>query len=174
MLRLTTHRLGLPGWDIVGNEDEVHRLVETLEGQGWVEVTEAAFDLARVRQGQPRFGHDFKPDSHYPQEVGLRGAVSFTKGCYVGQEVVCMLENRGRLKRKLVLLKGEASTTVQVKDAVSDGEQNAIGEVTSTASDGGTVWALAYIKAAKAQPGVEVQSGGGKLLLQQLVGESDA
>ena len=50
----------------------------------------------------PRFGVDFD-DKTYPQEAQLeKVAVSFDKGCYLGQEVVCMLEMRGHVKRKLV------------------------------------------------------------------------
>src|SRR5262249_30258701 len=63
---------------------------------------ESAWEALRIEQGVPRFRHDFD-ESTYPQEASLeKRAVSFDKGCYLGQEVVCMLELRGQVKRKLV------------------------------------------------------------------------
>jgi folate-binding protein YgfZ len=58
----------------------------------------------RTRGFIAEFGVDFD-GSMYPQEAGLEArAVSFTKGCYLGQEVVCMLEMRGQVRRKLILI----------------------------------------------------------------------
>ena len=64
------------------------------DAEGW--------EALRLERGVPRFGPDFD-DKTYPQEASLeKAAVSFDKGCYLGQEVVCMLEMRGHVKRKLV------------------------------------------------------------------------
>ena len=80
------------------------RLAAEARRVGGGAVSEAGFDLARVRAGRPRFGRDFGAQQ-YPQEAGHKQrAVSFGKGCYLGQEVVCTLENRGRLTRRLVRL----------------------------------------------------------------------
>jgi len=69
----------------------------TREGGGLVDNT--GFTLARIRVGRPQLGLDFG-ERTYPQEAGLKGlAVSFNKGCYLGQEVVCTLEHRGKLSR---------------------------------------------------------------------------
>jgi folate-binding protein YgfZ len=65
------------------------------------EVSEAAAEVVRVETGRPRYGLDLD-DSVIPQEAGLNErAVSFTKGCYVGQETVARLHWRGRPNRHL-------------------------------------------------------------------------
>jgi folate-binding protein YgfZ len=64
-----------------------------------------AFNIARIEAGTPLYHVDFGPDS-LPHETGvLRDRVSFTKGCYVGQEVVARMESRGHSKRTLVGLR---------------------------------------------------------------------
>jgi folate-binding protein YgfZ len=67
---------------------------------------EAAAEIVRVERGRPRFGVDVDPDAVIPQEAGLNErAVSFTKGCYVGQETVARLHYRGKPNRRLRGLK---------------------------------------------------------------------
>src|SRR4051794_33713668 len=69
---------------------------------------EAAAEVVRVERGRPRYGVDLD-DSVIPQEAGLNErAVSFTKGCYVGQETVARLYYRGKPNRRLLGLKLEA------------------------------------------------------------------
>jgi folate-binding protein YgfZ len=65
------------------------------------EVTEAAAEVVRVEAGRPRYGIDLD-EGTIPQEAGLNDrAVSFTKGCYVGQETVARLHYRGKPNRHL-------------------------------------------------------------------------
>jgi folate-binding protein YgfZ len=66
---------------------------------------EAAAEIVRVERGRPRYGVDLD-DSVIPQEAGLNErAVSFTKGCYVGQETVARLHYRGKPNRRLLGLR---------------------------------------------------------------------
>jgi folate-binding protein YgfZ len=68
---------------------------------GAVPADEAVAEVARVESGRPRYGIDLD-DSTIPQEAGLNDrAVSFTKGCYVGQETVARLHWRGKPNRHL-------------------------------------------------------------------------
>ena len=68
---------------------------------GVPEVSEEAAELVRIESGRPRFGFDFDGDT-IPQEAGLNErAVSFTKGCYVGQETVARLHYKGKPNRHL-------------------------------------------------------------------------
>jgi folate-binding protein YgfZ len=65
------------------------------------QVAEAAAEILRVESGRPRYGIDLD-DATIPQEAGLNErAVSFTKGCYVGQETVARLHYRGKPNRQL-------------------------------------------------------------------------
>jgi folate-binding protein YgfZ len=124
---------------------------------------EAGWEALRLSHGVPRFGLDFDA-STYPQEAGLeKSAVSFSKGCYLGQEVVCMLELRGHVKRKLVQLAIEGDAPVrgaEVTDAEGAGA-NRVGEVTSAGLvPGRGAIALAMVKRQLAQPGTELRVAG--------------
>lgn len=72
-----------------------------LTAAGSVEVSEDAAEVLRVEAGRPRFGSDMD-SSNLPDEVGMDDAISTTKGCYVGQEVVARLRTYGRVNRRLV------------------------------------------------------------------------
>lgn len=62
---------------------------------------EAAYQALRIEAGYPEFGHEFG-ENDIPLEVGLTYAVSFTKGCYLGQEIIARMESRARTPRRLV------------------------------------------------------------------------
>lgn len=112
----------------------------------------------------PRFGVDFG-EKNYPQEAWLeKTAVSFSKGCYLGQEVVCRLEMRGHVSKQLVpiQLDGEAAPVPAVGTEVrnvSDGA--ALGVVSSAGLSRrlGTPLVLAMIKGESPSPGARVRVG---------------
>jgi folate-binding protein YgfZ len=99
------------GVDLLCDAGEVEALRGALEDAGAVPVTETAAECLRLERGRPRYGIDLD-DSVIPQEAGLNErAVSFTKGCYVGQETVARLYYRGKPNRQLrgLRLSGPAS-----------------------------------------------------------------
>ncbi len=71
-----------------------------IEQAGLVAAPPAVLETVRVEAGEPRFGLDFGPDN-LPQETGIDEAVSYTKGCYLGQEIVARLHYRGQVSRQL-------------------------------------------------------------------------
>jgi folate-binding protein YgfZ len=71
-----------------------------LAREGVRRVEEEALELLRAEAGIPRFGLDFGPDN-FPQETGADEAVSYTKGCYLGQEVVARIHYRGGVQKVL-------------------------------------------------------------------------
>jgi folate-binding protein YgfZ len=86
------------GVDVVCAAEDADRVRTAL---GVPEVPEAAAEIVRVESGRPRYGVDLD-DATIPQEAGLNErAVSFTKGCYVGQETVARLHYRGKPNRFL-------------------------------------------------------------------------
>jgi folate-binding protein YgfZ len=128
----------------------------------------SGWEALRLERAVPSFGADFD-DKTYPQEAALeKVAVSFEKGCYLGQEVVCMLEMRGHVKRKLVPLVIESDAAAGTGSApprgavVTDTEGAPVGEVTSAALSPtlGKPVALAMLKRAAAVPGERVMLGG--------------
>jgi tRNA-modifying protein YgfZ len=89
------------GVDVLCASEDVARVRDALVEAGAVAVDEAAAELVRVESGRPRYGIDLD-ESTIPQEAGLNDrAVSFTKGCYVGQETVARLHLRGKPNRHL-------------------------------------------------------------------------
>ena len=89
------------GVDIICEATDTDGLAETLRGRGAMAASEPAAEIVRVEHGRPRYGVDLD-DSVIPQEAGLNErAVSFTKGCYVGQETVARLHYRGKPNRHL-------------------------------------------------------------------------
>jgi tRNA-modifying protein YgfZ len=89
------------GIDVVCAADDTRRVLDALVAAGAVAVDEAAAEIVRVESGRPRYGVDVD-ETTIPQEAGLNDrAVSFTKGCYVGQETVARLHWRGKPNRHL-------------------------------------------------------------------------
>jgi folate-binding protein YgfZ len=89
------------GIDLIVTADEAGRLRGALLAAGAVEVTPAAAEILRVESGAPRFGVEMGTAT-MPAEAGIvEGAVSFTKGCYIGQETVARLHYKGRPNRHL-------------------------------------------------------------------------
>jgi hypothetical protein len=136
---------------------------------GGVVGNEAGREALRQERAVPRFGLDFDATT-YPQEAGLeKRAVAFDKGCYLGQEVVCMLELRGHVKRKLVSLAIESSSPPVKGDAVLNAAGEKIGEVTSAAlSPSQGVLALAMVKFASSDAGTELVVGGAKAKVRDM------
>jgi folate-binding protein YgfZ len=89
------------GVDLLCEAADSARLRDALLARGALAVSEQAAECLRVEHGRPRYGIDMD-DSTIPQEAGLNErAVSFTKGCYVGQETVARLHYKGKPNRHL-------------------------------------------------------------------------
>jgi folate-binding protein YgfZ len=100
------------GVDLLCDAAQTDALRAALEAAGAIAVSEPVVETLRVERGRPRYGIDLD-DSVIPQEAGLNErAVSFTKGCYVGQETVARLHYRGKPNRHLrgLTLSAPAST----------------------------------------------------------------
>jgi folate-binding protein YgfZ len=97
--------------DIIGREDsklyevdssDVSDVVRSLVAEGFVVAGLQAFEAARIEAGTPHYGVDFNEDN-LPQEVNRdREAISFTKGCYLGQETVARIDALGHVNQRLV------------------------------------------------------------------------
>ncbi len=89
------------GVDLLCQATDSERLSAVLLARGAAPISEQAAECLRVESGRPRFGLDID-ETTIPQEAGLNArAVSFTKGCYVGQETVARLHWRGKPNRHL-------------------------------------------------------------------------
>ena len=120
-------------WLVLGGEEV---LDERPPGD---EVGEEEYERWRVETGIPRWGREIDP-SILPAEAGLTEThVSFTKGCYPGQEPIARLHHRGKVNRRLRLLELDGEPTSE--ELVLDGK--VVGRITSSAGDR----ALGYVRA---------------------------
>jgi folate-binding protein YgfZ len=139
---------------------EAEEILKRIEREGAVRIESGDVHTFRVESARASFDFDFD-EKTYVQEAGLeKRAVSFTKGCYHGQEVVCMLENRGSVNKRLVQLALDAGPPVQAGVEISL-EGKSIGKLTSVVPHGdGTATALAMIKVAHANEGEKLTIDG--------------
>jgi folate-binding protein YgfZ len=144
------------GVDLLCDSADTEALRAALLAAGAVEVDETAAEVVRVESGRPRYGIDMD-DSVIPQEAGLNErAVSFTKGCYVGQETVARLFYRGKPNRHL--------RGLRLSQPVSPGTELRLGERVVGAIGSSVVSprlgpiALALVRR-EAEPGAELSAG---------------
>ena len=127
--------LGGLGFDLFIAVDHADRLAQALRDAGAVDVDSAVADVRRIEMGRPVFGTDMTEDT-IPLEAGIEDrAISLTKGCYVGQEIIIRVLHRGhgRVARRLVGLTLDAGATVPTHgSAIRSGERE-IGTITSAA-----------------------------------------
>jgi len=150
----TLDRTGLGGAMVLAAPDVTREVGAAIAGVATV-GDDAGWEALRLERGVPRFGVDFD-DKTYPQEAQLeKVAVSFDKGCYLGQEVVCMLEMRGHVKRKLVPVVLDDGAPPPRGAPVTDEAGAPVGEVTSagTSPTLGKPVAMAMVKRAFAEAG---------------------
>jgi folate-binding protein YgfZ len=144
------------GVDVLCPSQDTERVGAALEDAGARPVSETAAECLRIELGRPRFGLDMD-EGTIPQEAGLNDrAVSFTKGCYVGQETVARLFYRGKPNRHLRGLR--LSAPAAPGDELHLGER-AVGTVGSAvvSPDHGPI-ALALVRR-EAEPGSSVAVG---------------
>src|SRR5262245_51568068 len=119
--------------------------VEVLDDPAEPTMDDDELEVLRITAGTPRFGREID-DRVLPAEAGLvERAVSFTKGCYPGQEPIARLQYRGHANRGLRVLTWEG-TELPDYDAPVSFEGKEVGRVTSAARNGDRVVALAYVR----------------------------
>ena len=118
-----------------------------------------ALEILRIEAGQPRLYADLD-ETVLPAEVGLDAAISTTKGCYTGQEIVARMASQGRAKHRLVGLALAGESSPAPGEAIRDAE-GAVGEITSACLSPvfGAI-ALGFVGAARAAPGTCLEVAG--------------
>jgi folate-binding protein YgfZ len=147
----------------VGPAAAVDGARDALLAAGVPSIEPDAYEVARIEAGVPRLGVDVD-ERTIPQEAFLdRDAVSFTKGCFVGQELVCRIDTRGHVNRHLRKLRlDRASVPERGADVIVDGA--AVGTVTSATPAPDGALALAMVRREVEPPAeVAVRSPGGDL-----------
>jgi folate-binding protein YgfZ len=154
---------GEPGYDLYVERAHADALAGALADAGVAVIDHEVAEAIRIEDGMPAFHRDMDEDT-IPLEAGIESrAISFTKGCYVGQEVIIRVLHRGhgRVARKLVGLVFSGATAPAAGSVVHGGDRE-VGRVTSSA------WspalerpiALAYVHRDFFEPGTAVQVDG--------------
>ena len=121
---------GEDGFDIVIDSSRKAELRQALEAAGAKPVGEDTFEILRVEAGIARFGQDMDETNVVP-ETNLDDAVSYTKGCYVGQEIIVRIKHRGHPAKKLSRLRFETDLQIEPGAIIKSRENQEIGHVTS-------------------------------------------
>jgi tRNA-modifying protein YgfZ len=141
------------GVDLICDPGDAEALRTALVAAGAAEISEDAAEIVRVESGRPRFGLEMTT-STIPQEADIDDrAVSFTKGCYIGQETVARLHYKGRPNRHLRGLRLEAPVAAGDPVALGERELGRVGTAVISPAHGPI--ALAVLRR-EAEPGARV------------------
>lgn len=146
------------GFDLFTGAEASASLWEALSKAGARPVGFDALEILRVEAGQPRYGVDID-ETKVVLETGLDDAVSFTKGCYIGQEIIARIHFRGHVAKQLAGVVPDTEAEVRAGDKVRTSEGKEIGWITSATGSprlNRTV-ALGYVKYDYLQPGTPVR-----------------
>ena len=146
------------GFDFVVPANEAGSLFEAFANAGAQPVGSDALEMLRIEAGLPRYGLDMD-ETNVVTEAALDDAVSYTKGCYVGQEIIARIKYRGHVAKKLSGLMFEQALPLAVGVAVQSLDGKEIGKVTSATYSPhlGRTIALAYLKYDYLAPGTSLK-----------------
>jgi folate-binding protein YgfZ len=152
-------------WQIWVAPEHVGNLWDALRKAGAQPTGTAALNLFRISRGIPQFGEDIR-ERDLPQETGQTRALSFTKGCYLGQEIVERIRSRGAVHRQFTAFAVEGTLPEPgAKILPGEKEEKEVGEITSSAilplAEGDRPVALGYVRREAA--GKDLRAGAAKL-----------
>ncbi len=169
-VELEADHTGSGGWDIYTPRTALPGLIDALRERGVTEIGTEAQEILRVEEGIPKYGADMD-ETTIALEAGLGPThISFTKGCYIGQEIIARIDSRGHTNRALTgfVIEPSADALPEAGDKIygagEDGGERETGRITSViaespARDGRPI-ALGYARHEHRQPGTLLFSRG--------------
>jgi folate-binding protein YgfZ len=155
--------LGVMGYDIVCLAARAGNVWQLLTRAGARAAGHEAYEILRIEAGTPALGLDIDETTFAPEIGRTKQAISYTKGCYLGQEPIVMARDRGQVNRTLVGVKLPDGPVPHNSLIYNDGKE--VGRVTSSVISPrlGAV-GLAYIRRGNQEPGttLEVEVGGAR------------
>ena len=147
-----------PGFDLIVDEKERTSIAEKLVAAGAEPVSAEVFEILRIEAGIARHGQDMD-ESNVVLETNLDDAISYTKGCYVGQEIVIRIKHRGHVAKKLTGVTFDKPVEAGATITAADGKE--IGRVTSATYSPKleSTIALAYVRHEYLAAGTRLTSG---------------
>ena len=126
----TTHTAE-DGFDLFVEVDHAEELRQALTKSGAMPISNEVMETLRIEAGIPRYGIDMD-DTTVVTETNLDDAVSFTKGCYVGQEIIVRIKHRGHVAKKLTGVNFEHAAPLEKGAKILSDDGKEIGRVTSS------------------------------------------
>jgi folate-binding protein YgfZ len=120
------------GFDILIDSAQGAQLRQALIDADAQVVSPDVFEVLRIEAGIARFGHDVD-ETNVVTETNLDDAVSYTKGCYVGQEIIVRIKHRGHVAKKLTGLRFQTEKRIEPGTIIKSSDGKEIGKLTSTA-----------------------------------------
>jgi folate-binding protein YgfZ len=152
---------GRPGLTLIGDDGAAARVLGQLAERAPLrEIDPDEFETMRIEAGTPVFGRDVTADN-LPQEVGRDSrAISFVKGCYLGQETVARIDALGHVNKLLKGLVFPAGTIVPPPGTVLEADGKTVGTITSSAFASARLApvALGFVRTAHAKAGTTLQA----------------
>ncbi len=152
------------GWRLLVTADEYADTWEKITKK-FTPAGESAWEMFRIMQGLPKGGVDIIPNKSLPLEAGFHdlNGVSFSKGCFVGQETTARTHHRGTLKKRLfqVILEGDGPVTAETP-VLTPSDKEA-GHITSAISHDGNCHGLATLRLSDVAAGKQLTAAGRKL-----------
>jgi folate-binding protein YgfZ len=157
-------RRGAPALDLLLEPPDADGLVDACVRAGWAALSAADLEALRIEAGVPRFGADLEPGRLAVEAALGDGAISYEKGCFLGQEVVLRATFRGQVQRGLVQL--------SLPEAAGPGAplragELLVGQVTSAAETSQGRLGLGYLKRAFWKPGERLSTDGGEAVVRK-------
>jgi folate-binding protein YgfZ len=156
--------LGLPGYDIVCPAREAASVWQRLIDAGVRPAGLQAREILRIEAGLPREGADIDENTFAPEVGRIAQTISYTKGCYLGQESIVMARDRGQVNRSLVGVKLPQGPVPH--GSLLFAQEKEMGRVTSSVFSPrlGLAIGLAYVRRGHQEPGtmLEVESDGNR------------
>lgn len=158
-LAVRTDFTGQAGFFLIVPAADAESLVSELASAGASAATAGEFRITQIENGKPRYGEDLS-ERFLAQEANQPHALHFSKGCYLGQEIVERVRSRGQIHRVLMPLEIETPTPPPPGTKLQAGGRD-MAEITSSVYSParGNVVALAYVRTELARPGAELSLG---------------
>jgi folate-binding protein YgfZ len=149
---------GEDGFDLFVDTNDAAMLSASLQAAGAQLLGREVTETLRIEAGIPRFGIDMD-ESRVVTETNLDDAVSFTKGCYIGQEIIARIKYRGHVAKKLTGVTMENEVALESEAKILSAEGKEVGSITSSTVSPRLkhTIALGYVKYDYLQPGTKVK-----------------
>ena len=154
---------GEDGFDLLLQRSAGESLREAFLAAGAQPVTDQVEEILRIEAGIPRYGIDMD-ESNVVTETNLDEAVSFTKGCYIGQEIIIRIKHRGHVAKKLTGIVIERESAIESGAKVLSADDKEVGRITSSTFSPRLkrTIALGYVKYDYLEPGTSVRIATGE------------